>query len=418
MTRFLRERFLRGKTPNPAVHLGAFGKHPAWHEHIIGLSSHERLVWLKDSLYERGIRGNIDSGEWKRLEDAGEHQSFGHLFLWHQPGELLIGRLWESTDFNARPRYPMVVCAVCQNVSLQWVMDNVAPRIAELERRCRHLASESPPKPTGSETTRARAEQQIVWLIEEQRRQLDALAPGAPAVKNNVGDPGAIIAVADHPDMGPQRKGLYNLAFQVDRVLEPYRTGAKNNSKAPQRLRVPPCSTDPAQAAALWMNVILSHIDPAASVLIIVPESQPWLDIIVGQPGTPEFVCLRASTKAIPLTTDIAYPVDGQLIEKVNRTVDAAAQNADISRWVAGGARVPSDVPTFFARPASSGNQPAKDPVPKPSLTPKQAPLALLALLGTAALVAGAIYVYSKSAPLRGSAAIQSAAGPGSMASR
>jgi len=51
--------------PSEKVFVAAFGKHPAWDDHIddIGLDM-DTLIAAKRILYVQGIGGNIDSGSW------------------------------------------------------------------------------------------------------------------------------------------------------------------------------------------------------------------------------------------------------------------------------------------------------------------------------------------------------------------
>jgi hypothetical protein len=82
--RFLREgqRFF-GRGPKPQIWLGAFGKHPGWDDHIddIGLET-ESLLLAKQILYVDGIGGQVNSGEWERLDGARRLAEFKHIFLW------------------------------------------------------------------------------------------------------------------------------------------------------------------------------------------------------------------------------------------------------------------------------------------------------------------------------------------------
>ena len=82
--KFLREgQGLFARAGKPQIWLGAFGKHPGWDDHIddIGLET-ESLLLAKQILYVEGIGGQIDSGEWERLEEAQRLREFKHVFLW------------------------------------------------------------------------------------------------------------------------------------------------------------------------------------------------------------------------------------------------------------------------------------------------------------------------------------------------
>ena len=45
-------------------------------------------------------------------------------------------------------------------------------------------------------------------------------------------------------------------------------------------------------------------------VWILIPNNRDWLDMIVGEPTTELFFCLRALPEALPLATSIPYSID------------------------------------------------------------------------------------------------------------
>src|SRR5688572_13318798 len=115
------------------IFLGAFGKHPGWDDHIddIGLET-ESLVAAKQLLYVQGIGGQI--GAWEKL-DAGAQIPFRHVFVWQRDQQLLVGRMWASSDGKKRTRYPMVVCAHCIGVSVDLVLDTLLAWLEEFQLR-------------------------------------------------------------------------------------------------------------------------------------------------------------------------------------------------------------------------------------------------------------------------------------------
>ena len=97
------------------VFLAAFGKHPGWDDHIsedLGLET-ESLLMVKNLLYLQGIGGQIDRGEWDKLEPHQQVSGFKHIFVWQRGDQRIIGRMWSSSDGKGRTRYPMIVCAHC-----------------------------------------------------------------------------------------------------------------------------------------------------------------------------------------------------------------------------------------------------------------------------------------------------------------
>ena len=61
--KFLLEDARRFNPSGRYAGLAAFGKHPGWDDHIpaIGVAT-ETLAWVEKTLYNKGIRGQIDSG--------------------------------------------------------------------------------------------------------------------------------------------------------------------------------------------------------------------------------------------------------------------------------------------------------------------------------------------------------------------
>src|ERR1022692_3057085 len=90
------------------VALAAFGKHPGWDDHIgplpgritvadLGLET-ESLNLATTVFYVNGIGGQIDSGAWEKLDSTQQLSFFKHVFVWQRSGQILIGRLWSSSD--------------------------------------------------------------------------------------------------------------------------------------------------------------------------------------------------------------------------------------------------------------------------------------------------------------------------------
>ncbi|MCJ7729252.1 MAG: hypothetical protein MUO27_05180, partial [Sedimentisphaerales bacterium] len=133
------ERFnARGQeAASERVFVAAFGKHPGWDDHIddIGLET-DILVAVKRILYVQGIGGNIDSGNWEKLQEDQRLEGFRHLFVWRMDDYLVVGRMWSSRDGKGRTSYPMVVCVQCRQLPLEWVFENILPSLESIEKIC------------------------------------------------------------------------------------------------------------------------------------------------------------------------------------------------------------------------------------------------------------------------------------------
>src|SRR6266568_8346387 len=124
------------------VGLAAFGKHPGWDDHVedLGLET-DSLNQAKSVFYVNGIGGQIDSGAWEKLDATQQLPGFKHLFLWQRSGQILLGRLWSSSDGKGRKRYPMVVCLHFAGVTLGWALKHGLPALAQMEQGLANTAS-------------------------------------------------------------------------------------------------------------------------------------------------------------------------------------------------------------------------------------------------------------------------------------
>src|ERR1019366_6712287 len=124
------------------VALAAFGKHPGWDDHVedLGLET-DSLNLARLMLYIQGVGGQIDTGAWEKLKDEQRLAAFNHTFVWQRGGQFLMGRMWSSSDGKGRTRYPMILCAHCIGLPLGWALENVLPRLVEIEDACKATKS-------------------------------------------------------------------------------------------------------------------------------------------------------------------------------------------------------------------------------------------------------------------------------------
>jgi hypothetical protein len=308
------------------VHVAAFGKHPGWDDHIeeIGLDS-ALLVNAKRVLYTECLGGNIDSGVWEKI-DEDKRLPFKHVFYWKTNDGLLIGRMWASKDGKGRTKYPMVLCAHIEGVPAGWAIAQVLPRLAQVEEKC----------------TQTNSAELVRLAIGEARRSLEdagmALVSGPPPEETTE----ALVArLVNHPsNSGEGRVGLVRVLYEVQREMAEFRPSAlgtrtrtRMGDPAAQHLRVPKTLEGPGEGARAWLAVLEQELAPAASVLVIEPEGQRFLDIIVGEPKAGQFRCVRSGEKALGLTSDVPYTMD-----------DATRQEAEgkIESWGKGEAKASS----------------------------------------------------------------------------
>lgn len=283
----------------PSVYLGAFGKHPGWDDHIedLGLET-ESLIFAKTLLYVQGIGGQIDSGAWEKLDASQQLSGFKHMFLWSRGSQCLIGRLWSSSDGKGRTRYPMVVCAHVAGLPLLSALNLALPHLEQIEQSC--LLTQSAAE-VRNILGRSRAELQnggATWAR-------TALSPVTPQ---------ELAAFVAGPQFGPNDEGWLRILYQMQNQCGAFARGRFSTRGdlgvlRPQHFRLP-VGAAPARALLLWSRFFLSQIDPAVPLLLIAPLEEPWVDATLGEPTPHEIFCLRAGSKALPLSTEVPYTMD------------------------------------------------------------------------------------------------------------
>jgi hypothetical protein len=297
------------------VFVAAFGKHPGWDDHIddIGLDT-EVLVTVKRILYIQGIGSNIDSGSWDKLEENQRVEKFGHAFVWCINGELVVGRLWSSQDGKGRSSYPMVVCVQCSQLPLQWILQNILPRLEGIERAC-------------TSTTSADDVRRIIGDARHQFRQLAQQCE--PPTKIVVEGSYMLAQLAELPEMGPNREGLHRILYHIDREVVQAGSGTgKGGGLRPALIRVPGSYAAVQENVILWINFLLTKFGPNTQVLVIVPLWGSWIDIIIGEPTDLHLFCLRASINVVPLASSIPYSMDSEFVAQTNRLIDYSQSDA------------------------------------------------------------------------------------------
>jgi len=289
------------------VFVAAFGKHPAWEDHLddLGLET-SFLVDIKRILYVEGVGGAIASGAWERAEPSQRIEKFAHLFVWAAAADIVIGRMWSSQDAKGRALYPMVVCTHCSGLPLAWAFENVPLLLEELEHRC----------------VATRSASEVIAAVDEARqllRQRAALCvAGGPEPE---GAATVFQTLAACPEMGPDHRGLLRVLYQAEQSMEGFFPSAPRASESgtlpePQQIRVPQCNESPAAGALLWLRFMRCLVDRGAPVLLVVPLREPWLDVLVGAPRPSQLECIRATAKALPLTTEIPFQLDEDFVKR------------------------------------------------------------------------------------------------------
>ena len=308
MSEFL-EEFL---SENPAdlpggagrgIFVAAFGKHPGWDDHLeensaapdLGVRT-PSLVWTKSLLYEQGIGGNIDSGVWEKLDPAQRLQEFQHHFLWHGNTGMILGNLWSSLDGKGRARYPMVVAAHVVGTHRRWTIDTVFPRLAQLRDECR--ATESA--------------REVNLALDRARADLRAAVAESGRSQSSIS--GLLSQFIRHPQFGGNHEGVLRVCYQLQGQIGPYArrkySARELRNARSQELRVPAAGREPSEIFVAWIQLVRLYVDPAVPLLLIWPEGESWVDIIIGQPAPEDLACLRATPLRQPLASEVPFNMD------------------------------------------------------------------------------------------------------------
>ena len=297
----------------PFINLGAFGKHPGWDDHIddLGLES-PQLINAKRIFYVQGMSGNIDSGAWDHLSEEDQLRQFRHVFAWRVGDDLIVGRLWSSSDGKGRKRYPMIVVAHCGGVPMSWAFSSILPMLEKIESQC--VAA------TTASTVRS--------IMDRSREELRGLINGRDGERDgNESLPNPLATLATRPEMGAELRGLLAILYQVERELAPFRPNSKSDRSmqiAPRHLRVPACADSAQEALSLWLRFMLTQLDPNTPLCVIYPLDEQFIDLIVGEPTPTQLFCVRASTHKIPLTSEIPYNFDAEFVSRSKGLIASA----------------------------------------------------------------------------------------------
>ncbi|HEY2842003.1 MAG TPA: hypothetical protein VGJ09_00070, partial [Bryobacteraceae bacterium] len=278
----------------PRIALGAFGKHPGWDDHIPGIGVEtESLAAIKQTLYVGGIGSQIDSGVWEKLEPEKALVGFNHGFLVFQPGHVLFGQLWSSTDRKGRSKYPMVLCLDGAGISPGFILRELAPLLGQLRERCQATNSaEQVVAECGG------AQERLRGLLSDRNTNIEL-----PTLEDRR-------RFLEHHRLGPDRLGLLRVLHELGSVTAAGSRGAQSGTAHGGRswqFRVPMATPSPNDALLLWAAFLRSAIPNSVPLLLISRDGTDWLDVIVGEPSAADFFCLRASLKALPLATEIPY---------------------------------------------------------------------------------------------------------------
>lgn len=318
---------------NPSVTLAAFGKHPAWDDHVDHLGDQSPVIdAFRVAFYDQAIGGNIDTGAWdEKTTPAANLRPFGHVLLTGAGTEWIIARLWPSKDGRGRTRYPLVAAIHAQGVGPDWALTVALPALEALEP---DLASAASQEQARSAVIACRAR-----LADQLRQSVD------PRSDQLVG-PHAAARLADRPELaapgpsGEPRLGWRRTLQQMILELAPFRPGAGSSGpQLPQHLRVPlPSDVTPERALAEVWSLVAGVVNPGTPIGVIRPLGEGWVDATVGLVTPSTLACLRLGTGKLALASHVPYELDDQAIEALSRAVLGGGPGPERGPAAGGGA--------------------------------------------------------------------------------
>jgi hypothetical protein len=315
----------------PGVHLGAFGKHPGWDDHVepIGLDS-EPLVAARDILYVDGIGGVINAAMWEKKPEEVLPQ-IAHVFCWNGDADMLLGRMWSSTDGKGRALYPMVAVAHLGVPFSYSLAVRTARVLAEVETRCRQAAT--------AEEVRA-----LFAAGQEDLRAALALPPDELGAEPDRATCSRLAEAMGLNDGEKFARALYAVEGKVQafshstRALSGKISLKMLESDAPaQQSRLPMPASDSIDGIAFWQKVVTEFTDVKVPVLFIHPSAHPWVDLILGTPTPKQLYCIRANESALPLASTVPYELDAAFREKAAEFIGKVCDRPGVAGEVPAG---------------------------------------------------------------------------------
>jgi hypothetical protein len=288
MSRFLKV-FLR-EPVSAGIQLAAFGKHPAWDDHLadIGLNT-ETLALTKQFLYSEGIATQLASGAWDQLEKSGNAIEFDHRFVWGRDQQAIVGAIWASADRKRRTRFPLIICA-------QAGLD--APRASTLLLDyIRQL---------GALCRMAKTQEELLSACGRAQAELSrATLPSAGAnLFSEITDLEESLILPSLVTLSAGLKGKL--------PRSPLETAKASGS----RFRLAAISSQTKDSLSFWSAYLATQCaSPSLPYLVIAADGRKWIDLIVGEPRQNDFFCLRANENALPASLAEIEEAQGRKLE-------------------------------------------------------------------------------------------------------
>lgn len=294
--------------------LAVFGKHPAWSDHLedIGLDT-PSLAEFKRWLYVEGVRSNLDSGAWERLEDTHRLSEWNHRILMIGSTGMIVARLWATSDARGRRAYPMVAATHLPTTQLPADLRPLFDALESVREAC--MRSET------QDEVRAAARSGIDFL-EKAIKSLSPLPLEGPSREDR-------LRFLDSAEMGPGRLGFERLIHVMSSELKSFsKSESKRKSEVPRsrsfRVLVPmDCSGN---AALFWRIFFQPHVAPDVVWTAVQPLAESWADVLVGEPSVEQVFRFRASLLEIPAISEVPFNISSETLAIAQRVLEEFSQ--------------------------------------------------------------------------------------------
>ena len=257
-------------------------------------------------LYVDGIGGQIDSGEWDKLNENQRLSEFKHVILWKRGNAFLLGRIWSSRDGKNRTKYPMVACTHCVSVPLPWGLTNVLPELEEVERLCKSTSSA----------------EEVREIVRRTLARLRQALGSASAWQSN----GKEVALVDQLGLANQQEKLLRITYHVCTHLggcsaHPSRESASEATSG--QVRLPAATGLVSQTLIFWTHFLESQFGTGVPILLALPVERPWLDATTGEPTSRDFYSLRVTPEVLAVASEVPYDIDDEFRKAHQSTIEA-----------------------------------------------------------------------------------------------
>jgi hypothetical protein len=165
--------------------------------------------------------------------------------------------------------------------------------------------------------------------IENAQKEFRQLAQQCPPVADLLEiHSGALKKIAECFEAGRNHEGLLRILYHIEREAERYKSDAAESKKnkiltlRPILLRVPTSPPPMLEGVLWWMAFLLDKLGANTPLLILMPQKNTWIDIVIGEPAIAQLYCLRAPLEGVPLTSSVPYNMDTEFISRADKLIE------------------------------------------------------------------------------------------------